>query len=89
MLEIQALGLGVDQGIPTLLTAAATVNDVYAITLFTLSFTAIKAGNLTLLDLRFLVTLTMGTAALHLLHGFIEIVVGCVAGIILGLFRIN
>lgn len=44
MLEIQAKGFGVEQGIPTLVTAAASIDDVYAITIFSLVLSIAKTG---------------------------------------------
>jgi NhaP-type Na+/H+ or K+/H+ antiporter len=46
MLDLQERKLGTTQGIPTLVTAAASIDDVYAITLFSLALSFVKpTGN--------------------------------------------
>uniref|UniRef100_A0A914EMY8 Cation/H+ exchanger domain-containing protein n=1 Tax=Acrobeloides nanus TaxID=290746 RepID=A0A914EMY8_9BILA len=73
MLEIQAKGLGVEQGIPTLVTAAASIDDVYAITWFTLILSVAKSGSIDLKSL--LITA---------IRAPIEVVGGCFVGVGLG-----
>uniref|UniRef100_A0A914EJ96 Cation/H+ exchanger domain-containing protein n=1 Tax=Acrobeloides nanus TaxID=290746 RepID=A0A914EJ96_9BILA len=45
IIDVQAKGLGVEQGIPTLVLASCTINDVYAITLFTVTLSMVKFGH--------------------------------------------
>uniref|UniRef100_A0AC34F5E3 Cation/H+ exchanger domain-containing protein n=1 Tax=Panagrolaimus sp. ES5 TaxID=591445 RepID=A0AC34F5E3_9BILA len=44
MLELQTKTYGIDQGIPTLINAAASIDDVYAITWFSLILSSITSG---------------------------------------------
>ncbi|XP_056156761.1 sodium/hydrogen exchanger 9B2 [Lampris incognitus] len=71
MLLLQREGFGVDKGIPTLLMAAGSFDDVLAITGFS-----------TCLGIAF----STGSTWMNLLKGLLEVVGGMVAGLILGLF---
>ncbi|XP_034044192.1 sodium/hydrogen exchanger 9B2 isoform X2 [Thalassophryne amazonica] len=69
MLQLQRDGYGVEQGIPTLLMAAGSFDDILAITGFT-----------TCLGMAF----ATGSTWYNLLRGVLEVVGGVVAGILLG-----
>ncbi|XP_077156863.1 sodium/hydrogen exchanger 9B2-like [Paroedura picta] len=71
MLRLQAQGYGVEKGIPTLLIAASSFDDVVAITGFNV-----------FLGMAF----SKGATFLNLLHGVLQVVIGIVSGSILGLF---
>nr|XP_020661074.1 mitochondrial sodium/hydrogen exchanger 9B2-like [Pogona vitticeps] len=71
MLGLQARGYGVDKGIPTLLIAAGSVDDIVAITGFN-----------TFLGMAF----SSGSTIKSLLHGVMEIAIGIGAGVVLGIF---
>ncbi|KAJ8271795.1 hypothetical protein COCON_G00106540 [Conger conger] len=71
MLLLQKEGYGVEQGIPTLLMAAGSFDDVLAITGFT-----------TCMGVAF----ATGSTWYNLLRGVLEVVGGIVAGLILGFF---
>ncbi|KAJ7327084.1 hypothetical protein JRQ81_016843 [Phrynocephalus forsythii] len=71
MLGLQARGYGVDKGIPTLLIAAGSVDDIVAITGFN-----------TFLGMAF----SSGSTLKNLLHGVMEIAIGIGAGVVLGIF---
>ncbi|XP_036372602.1 sodium/hydrogen exchanger 9B2 [Megalops cyprinoides] len=71
MLLLQKDGYGVDQGVPTLLMAAGSFDDVLAITGFT-----------TCMGMAF----ATGSTWYNLLRGVLEVVGGIVAGVILGFF---
>uniref|UniRef100_A0A914QKB6 Cation/H+ exchanger domain-containing protein n=1 Tax=Panagrolaimus davidi TaxID=227884 RepID=A0A914QKB6_9BILA len=45
MLELRTKRLGIDKGIPTLINAAASIDDVYAITWFSLILSSITSGS--------------------------------------------
>ncbi|XP_026159173.1 sodium/hydrogen exchanger 9B2 [Mastacembelus armatus] len=69
MLLLQKYGYGVEQGIPTLLMAAGSIDDILAITGFT-----------TCLGMAF----ATGSPGYNLLRGVLEVAGGMVAGILLG-----
>ncbi|XP_051559019.1 sodium/hydrogen exchanger 9B2 [Myxocyprinus asiaticus] len=71
MLLLQKQGYGAEQGIPTLLMAACSVDDIVAITCFT-----------TCLGVAF----ATGTVWLNVLRGPLEVLGGVVAGVALGYF---
>ncbi|XP_073699013.1 sodium/hydrogen exchanger 9B2 [Garra rufa] len=71
MLLLQKEGYGLEQGIPTLLMAACSVDDIIAITCFT-----------TCLGIAF----ATGTVWLNILRGPLEVIGGAVAGVALGYF---
>ncbi|XP_062838507.1 sodium/hydrogen exchanger 9B2-like [Anolis carolinensis] len=71
MLGLQARGYGVDKGIPTLLIAAGSMDDIVAITGFN-----------TFLGMAF----STGTTLDSLLHGLMEVAIGAGAGVVLGIF---
>ncbi|KAM4611743.1 sodium/hydrogen exchanger 9B2 [Polymixia lowei] len=71
MLLLQSEGYGVEKGIPTLLMAAGSFDDILAITGFS-----------TCLGMAF----STGSTWMNLLKGLLEVVGGMVAGLILGLF---
>ncbi|XP_027693102.1 sodium/hydrogen exchanger 9B1-like [Vombatus ursinus] len=71
MLILQKQGYGVKKGIPTLLTAASSFDDILAITGFN-----------TLLS----ITFTSGPVYKNVIKGFYEIVIGVTGGIIMGYF---
>ncbi|CAL8241330.1 unnamed protein product [Merluccius merluccius] len=71
MLLLQKEGYGVDKGIPTLLMAAGSFDDILAITGFS-----------TCLGMAF----STGSTWMNLLKGVLEVVGGVVAGLILGAF---
>ncbi|XP_042323286.1 sodium/hydrogen exchanger 9B2-like isoform X2 [Sceloporus undulatus] len=71
MLGLQARGYGVDKGIPTLLIAAGSLDDIVAITGFN-----------TFLGMAF----STGSTFKSLLHGLMEVAIGAGAGILLGTF---
>ncbi|KAF7641478.1 hypothetical protein LDENG_00280320 [Lucifuga dentata] len=71
MLLLQREGFGVEKGIPTLLMAAGSFDDILAITGFS-----------TCLGIAF----STGSTWMNMLKGVLEVVGGVVAGLILGLF---
>ncbi|XP_033962134.1 sodium/hydrogen exchanger 9B2 [Pseudochaenichthys georgianus] len=71
MLLLQREGLGVEKGIPTLLMAAGSFDDILAITGFS-----------TCLG----ITFSTGAMWMNILKGLLEVVGGVIAGLILGLF---
>uniref|UniRef100_A0A1A7WWZ9 Cation/H+ exchanger transmembrane domain-containing protein n=2 Tax=Iconisemion striatum TaxID=60296 RepID=A0A1A7WWZ9_9TELE len=71
MLLLQREGLGVEKGIPTLLMAAGSFDDILAITGFS-----------TCLGIAF----STGSTWMNILKGLLEVVGGILAGLILGLF---
>ncbi|XP_034413320.1 sodium/hydrogen exchanger 9B2 [Cyclopterus lumpus] len=71
MLLLQREGYGVEKGIPTLLMAAGSFDDILAITGFS-----------TCLGIAF----STGSTWMNILKGLLEVVGGVVAGLILGLF---
>ncbi|XP_060102969.1 sodium/hydrogen exchanger 9B2-like [Heteronotia binoei] len=71
MLRLQAQGYGAEKGIPTLLIAASSFDDVVAITGFNV-----------FLGMAF----SKGSTLLSVLHGVLQVVVGAISGGILGLF---
>ncbi|XP_068164470.1 sodium/hydrogen exchanger 9B2 isoform X2 [Antennarius striatus] len=71
MLLLQKEGYGVEKGIPTLLMAAGSFDDILAITGFS-----------TCLGIAF----STGSTWMNILKGLLEVVGGVVAGLILGLF---
>ncbi|KAJ1206298.1 hypothetical protein NDU88_001705 [Pleurodeles waltl] len=71
MLVLQNAGYGVDQGIPTLLMAAGSFDDILAITGFN-----------TCLGMAF----SSGSTVNNIIRGVLEVVVGVVAGALLGFF---
>ncbi|XP_034298086.1 sodium/hydrogen exchanger 9B2-like isoform X1 [Pantherophis guttatus] len=71
MLMLQRQGLGVDQGIPTLLIAAASIDDIVAITGFNI-----------FLGMAF----SSGSTFRSILRGVVEVVIGAGAGCLLGFF---
>ncbi|KAF1487615.1 Sodium/hydrogen exchanger 9B2, partial [Pygoscelis antarcticus] len=71
MLILQAGGYGVEKGVPTLLMAAGSVDDILAITGFN-----------TCLGMAF----SSGSTLYNVLRGVLEVVVGIAAGGILGMF---
>ncbi|XP_077962047.1 sodium/hydrogen exchanger 9B2 isoform X1 [Gasterosteus aculeatus] len=71
MLLLQREGLGVEKGIPTLLMAAGSFDDILAITGFS-----------TCLGIAF----STGSTWMNILKGLLEVVGGVIAGLILGLF---
>nr|XP_060635138.1 sodium/hydrogen exchanger 9B2-like [Anolis sagrei ordinatus] len=71
MLGLQARGYGVDKGIPTLLIAAGSMDDIVAITGFN-----------TFLGMAF----STGSTVDSLLHGLMEVSIGAGAGVFLGIF---
>uniref|UniRef100_A0A8C5SMI0 Cation/H+ exchanger transmembrane domain-containing protein n=1 Tax=Laticauda laticaudata TaxID=8630 RepID=A0A8C5SMI0_LATLA len=71
MLMLQRQGLGVDQGIPTLLIAAASIDDIVAITGFNI-----------FLGMAF----SSGSTLRSIFRGLVEVVIGAGAGCILGFF---
>ncbi|XP_061565827.1 sodium/hydrogen exchanger 9B2 isoform X3 [Cololabis saira] len=71
MLLLQREGYGVEKGIPTLLMAAGSFDDVLAITGFS-----------TFLGIAF----STGSTWMNVLKGLLEVVGGIVAGLVLGLF---
>ncbi|XP_024916479.1 sodium/hydrogen exchanger 9B2 isoform X2 [Cynoglossus semilaevis] len=71
MLLLQKEGYGVEKGIPTLLMAAGSFDDVLAITGFS-----------TCLGIAF----STGSTWMNILKGLLEVVGGIIAGLILGLF---
>ncbi|XP_013920381.1 PREDICTED: mitochondrial sodium/hydrogen exchanger 9B2-like [Thamnophis sirtalis] len=71
MLMLQRQGLGVDQGIPTLLIAAASMDDIVAITGFNI-----------FLGMAF----SSGSTLHSILHSVVEVVIGAGAGCLLGFF---
>ncbi|XP_051993823.1 sodium/hydrogen exchanger 9B2-like isoform X2 [Xyrauchen texanus] len=71
MLLLQKQGYGAEQGIPTLLMAACSVDDIIAITCFT-----------TCLGVAF----ATGTVWLNVLRGPLEVLGGVIAGVALGYF---
>ncbi|XP_007429869.1 sodium/hydrogen exchanger 9B2-like [Python bivittatus] len=71
MLMLQKQGYGVDQGIPTLLIAAASMDDIVAITGFN-----------TFLGMAF----STGSSLRSIFRGLVEVVIGTGAGCLLGFF---
>uniref|UniRef100_A0A3B4V306 Sodium/hydrogen exchanger 9B2-like n=1 Tax=Seriola dumerili TaxID=41447 RepID=A0A3B4V306_SERDU len=71
MLLLQREGFGVEKGIPTLLMAAGSFDDILAITGFS-----------TCLGIAF----STGSTWMNILKGLLEVVGGVIAGLILGLF---
>ncbi|KAK1889789.1 Sodium/hydrogen exchanger 9B2 [Dissostichus eleginoides] len=71
MLLLQKEGLGVEKGIPTLLMAAGSFDDILAITGFS-----------TCLG----ITFSTGAMWMNILKGLLEVLGGVIAGLILGLF---
>ncbi|XP_068443548.1 sodium/hydrogen exchanger 9B2-like isoform X2 [Clinocottus analis] len=71
MLLLQREGFGVEKGIPTLLMAAGSFDDILAITGFS-----------TCLGIAF----STGSTWMNILKGLLEVVGGVVAGLVLGLF---
>ncbi|NWI17162.1 SL9B2 protein, partial [Crypturellus soui] len=71
MLILQAGGYGVEKGVPTLLMAAGSIDDILAITGFN-----------TCLGIAF----SSGSTLYNVLRGVLEVVVGIAAGAILGMF---
>ncbi|XP_047442665.1 sodium/hydrogen exchanger 9B2 [Mugil cephalus] len=71
MLLLQREGLGVEKGIPTLLMAAGSFDDIIAITGFS-----------TFLGIAF----SKGSMWMNILKGVLEVVGGIIAGLIVGLF---
>ncbi|XP_039206627.1 sodium/hydrogen exchanger 9B2-like isoform X1 [Crotalus tigris] len=71
MLMLQKQGLGVDQGIPTLLIAAASMDDIVAITGFNI-----------FLGMAF----SSGSTFRSIFRGLVEVVIGAGAGCLLGFF---
>lgn len=71
MLVLQNAGYGVDQGIPTLLMAAGSFDDILAITGFN-----------TCLGMAF----SSGSTVTNIIRGVLEVVVGVAAGALLGFF---
>ncbi|XP_063166803.1 sodium/hydrogen exchanger 9B2-like [Candoia aspera] len=71
MLMLQKQGYGVDQGIPTLLIAASSMDDIVAITGFN-----------TFLGMAF----STGSTLRSVFHGLAEVVIGAGAGCLLGFF---
>uniref|UniRef100_A0A3Q3LPT7 Sodium/hydrogen exchanger 9B2-like n=1 Tax=Mastacembelus armatus TaxID=205130 RepID=A0A3Q3LPT7_9TELE len=71
MLLLQREGLGVEKGIPTLLMAAGSFDDILAITGFS-----------TCLGIAF----STGSTWMNILKGLLEVVGGVIAGLVLGLF---
>ncbi|XP_074555231.1 sodium/hydrogen exchanger 9B2 [Halichoeres trimaculatus] len=71
MLLLQKEGYGVDKGIPTLLMAAGSFDDILAITGFS-----------TCLGIAF----STGSTWMNILKGLLEVVGGVIAGLVLGLF---
>ncbi|XP_026553640.1 sodium/hydrogen exchanger 9B2-like [Pseudonaja textilis] len=71
MLMLQRQGLGVDQGIPTLLIAAASIDDIVAITGFNV-----------FLGMAF----SSGSTLRSIFRGLVEVVIGAGAGCLLGFF---
>ncbi|XP_076150101.1 sodium/hydrogen exchanger 9B2 isoform X1 [Alosa pseudoharengus] len=71
MLLLQKDGYGVEQGIPTLLMAAGSFDDILAITGFTTCLGMVSAT---------------GAAWFNLVRGVLEVLGGMVAGILLGFF---
>ncbi|KAI1697901.1 sodium/hydrogen exchanger family domain-containing protein [Ditylenchus destructor] len=77
MLDLQKRNLGVEQGIPTLVTAAASMDDVYAITIFSSLFSMVKSpGTTNILDI-----------GLQMLRAVAEVSAGCMIGSALGLLQ--
>ncbi|KAI1704959.1 sodium/hydrogen exchanger family domain-containing protein [Ditylenchus destructor] len=75
MLDLQEKKLGVTEGIPTLVTAAASLDDVYAITVFSSLLAIVKAPGSTQV-------LYIGK---QILVALAEVFGGCVIGVALGL----
>uniref|UniRef100_A0AAQ5YM48 Cation/H+ exchanger transmembrane domain-containing protein n=2 Tax=Amphiprion ocellaris TaxID=80972 RepID=A0AAQ5YM48_AMPOC len=73
MLLLQREGFGVEKGIPTLLMAAGSFDDILAITGFS-----------TCLGIAF----STGSTWMNILKGLLEVVGGVIAGLILGLFLV-
>ncbi|KAK0428981.1 hypothetical protein QR680_011120 [Steinernema hermaphroditum] len=74
MLDIRDRGLGVRAGVPTLVTAAASIDDVYAITAFSLALSmAFSSGDNTLWGLIF-----------NIIRAPIEVLFGVVFGVLGG-----
>ncbi|XP_012583469.1 PREDICTED: mitochondrial sodium/hydrogen exchanger 9B2 isoform X2 [Condylura cristata] len=71
MLLLQAGGFGVEKGVPTLLMAAGSFDDILAITGFN-----------TCLGMAF----STGSTAFNVLRGVLEVVIGVAAGTLLGFF---
>uniref|UniRef100_A0ACB8E948 Sodium/hydrogen exchanger 9B2 n=2 Tax=Sphaerodactylus townsendi TaxID=933632 RepID=A0ACB8E948_9SAUR len=71
MLMLQAQGYGVEKGIPTLLIAAGSLDDIVAITGFNI-----------FLGMAF----SKGSTFFSLLYGVLQVVIGATAGGVLGLF---
>uniref|UniRef100_A0A914QBH5 Cation/H+ exchanger domain-containing protein n=1 Tax=Panagrolaimus davidi TaxID=227884 RepID=A0A914QBH5_9BILA len=82
MLELQNKGLGIDQGIPTLINAAASIDDVYAITWFSLILSSITSGS-GKDEEQTSWFWTIARAPLEVLAG---IILGCILGGILWIF---
>ncbi|KAI1704333.1 sodium/hydrogen exchanger family domain-containing protein [Ditylenchus destructor] len=77
MLDLQKRNLGVEQGIPTLVTAAASMDDVYAITIFSSLFSMLKSpGTANVLDI-----------GLQMSRAVAEVLAGCIIGSALGLLQ--
>uniref|UniRef100_A0A914YEQ2 Cation/H+ exchanger domain-containing protein n=1 Tax=Panagrolaimus superbus TaxID=310955 RepID=A0A914YEQ2_9BILA len=79
MLELQKKNLGTDQGISTLINAAASIDDVYAITWFSLILSSITSGSGENGDS----TSPIWTIALAPIEVLAGIVLGCILGGIL------
>uniref|UniRef100_A0A914XX20 Uncharacterized protein n=1 Tax=Panagrolaimus superbus TaxID=310955 RepID=A0A914XX20_9BILA len=80
MLDLQSKNLGSDQGIPTLINAAASIDDVYALTWVSLILSSITSGSE---GERSSWLWTVACALLEIIGGA---VLGCILGGILWIF---
>uniref|UniRef100_A0AC34GXL1 Cation/H+ exchanger domain-containing protein n=1 Tax=Panagrolaimus sp. ES5 TaxID=591445 RepID=A0AC34GXL1_9BILA len=83
MLELQKKTYGLDQGIPTLINAAASIDDVYAITWFSLILSSITSGSGESDESSSSTLWTIARAPIEVLAGS---VLGCILGGILWIF---
>ena len=88
MIELQSQKLGTDKGIPTLVTAAASIDDVYSITWFTLILGFVDTGRIHcyLKKLYFIFSEAPNSSFIFtIIKAPLEVIAGIVIGSVIGL----